>query len=270
MNISILPYLDEAAVASLQEQAQIRAAALRDQAAMQQTSETADFGALLQEQTELIQSSTTSETSSASASVSACSATDLEGYFNEASNIFGVSTDLLKAIAKTESNFNPSAISTAGAIGIMQLMPETAKSLGVTNSYDARENILGGAKLISQLLVKYNGDTSLALAAYNAGSGNVDKYGGIPPFKETQNYVVKVLTYLGQDITIPSNNATVADSTASESSSLSSIFDLTGEAREEANKMLEEFFTSKNITKEALDTMVAILKLMKMAASKET
>lgn len=267
MNISILPYLDEAAAASLQEKAALKAAALHDQAAMHQTPETTDFAALLLEQTELAQSSVSTEASAASASTSTCSAADLESYFNEASSIFGVSTDLLKAIAKTESNFNPSAVSSAGAVGIMQLMPETAQNLGVINSYDARENIFGGAKLISQLLIKYNGDTSLALAAYNAGSGNVDKYGGIPPFKETQNYVVKVLNYLGQDITIPSATSAAA---SSESNSLSSIFDLTGEAREEANKMLEEFFTSKNITKEALDTMVAILKLMKMAASKET
>ena len=78
-------------------------------------------------------------------------------------------------------------------MGVMQLMPKTAEGLGVTDSYDPRQNILGGAKLISQLLDKYDGDKSLALAAYNAGSGNVSKYGGIPPFKETQNYVKKVL-----------------------------------------------------------------------------
>jgi soluble lytic murein transglycosylase-like protein len=80
-------------------------------------------------------------------------------------------------------------------MGIMQLMPSTAKSLGISNAYDARSNIMGGAKVIAQHLKKYNGDVSLALAAYNAGSGAVDKYGGIPPYTETQNYVKKVLKY---------------------------------------------------------------------------
>lgn len=120
---------------------------------------------------------------------------NLESYFKEASEKYNVDINLLKAIAKAESNFNAKAVSSAGAMGIMQLMPSTAKSLGVSNAYNAYENIMGGAKLIASNLKKYNGDVSLALAAYNAGGGNVDKYGGIPPFKETQNYVKKVLNY---------------------------------------------------------------------------
>ena len=80
-------------------------------------------------------------------------------------------------------------------MGVMQLMPSTAKSLGVTDAYNARDNIMGGAKVISDHLSRYDGDLSLALAAYNAGSGNVAKYGGVPPFTETQNYIKKVLSY---------------------------------------------------------------------------
>lgn len=120
---------------------------------------------------------------------------ELNQYFDEAASAYGVDAKLLKAIAKQESNFTSNAVSSSGAIGVMQLMPQTAQSLGVTDAYDARQNIMGGAKYISSLISKYDGDISLALAAYNAGSGNVAKYGGIPPFTETQNYVSKVLSY---------------------------------------------------------------------------
>ena len=140
-------------------------------------------------------SSANTTAANATSSGSVSSPENLEEYFKEASETYGVDIILLKAIARQESNFNPSATSSAGAMGVMQLMPSTAKGLGVTNAYDAQENIMGGAKLMAQNLKKYNGDVSLALAAYNAGSGNVDKYGGIPPFKETQNYVKKVLGY---------------------------------------------------------------------------
>lgn len=124
----------------------------------------------------------------------------MEDIFAEASERYGVALNLLKAIGKAESGFNPQAVSSAGAQGVMQLMPSTARSLGVEDSFDARSNIMGGAKYIAGLLERYQGNTALALSAYNAGSGNVDKYGGIPPFKETQNYVQKVLSYMGEDI----------------------------------------------------------------------
>ena len=140
-------------------------------------------------------SSANTTAANATSSGSVSSPENLEEYFKEASETYGVDINLLKAIARQESNFNPSATSSAGAMGVMQLMPSTAKGLGVTNAYDAQENIMGGAKLMAQNLKKYNGDVSLALAAYNAGGGNVDKYGGIPPFKETQNYIKKVLGY---------------------------------------------------------------------------
>ena len=139
--------------------------------------------------------STDNTSTVSSGTTSSSSKTDLDAYFEEAARTYGVDVNLLKAIAHTESNFNPNATSSAGAMGVMQLMPSTAKSLGIKDAYNARDNIMGGAKVISQHLSRYNGDVSLALAAYNAGSGNVKKYGGIPPFTETQNYVKKVLAY---------------------------------------------------------------------------
>lgn len=120
----------------------------------------------------------------------------LEAIFEKAAETYQVDVELLKAMAKTESGFDPNATSKSGAMGIMQLMPGTAKGLGVTDAYDPEQNIMGGAKYIASLLDKYDGNLSYALAAYNAGSGNVDKYDGIPPFEETQNYVAKILGYL--------------------------------------------------------------------------
>ncbi len=120
---------------------------------------------------------------------------DMDAIFEEAASRYQVPVNLLKAVAKAESNFNSDAVSSAGAMGVMQLMPGTAQSLGVTDPFDARQNIMGGAKYLKQNLDKF-GDVELALAAYNAGPGNVQKYGGIPPFKETQNYVSKITSYL--------------------------------------------------------------------------
>lgn len=132
--------------------------------------------------------------------VSAQKSTNLDAIFQEASEKYGVPVNLLKAVAKAESNFNASAKSSCGAMGIMQLMPATAKSLGVANPYDAEQNIMGGAKFLGQLLKRFDGNTKLAVAAYNAGPGSVIKYSGVPPYKETQNYVVKVMGYMGKQI----------------------------------------------------------------------
>lgn len=137
-----------------------------------------------------------SQTNAASSgNTSSSSSTSLDAYFEEAAEKYNVDVKLLKAIAHAESNFNPNATSSSGAMGVMQLMPSTAKSLGITDAYNAYDNIMGGAKVIAEHLANYNGDVSLSLAAYNAGSGNVAKYGGVPPFTETQNYIKKVLAY---------------------------------------------------------------------------
>jgi len=126
---------------------------------------------------------------------------DLDAIFDAAGRKYNLSTDLLKAVAKVESNFRPDATSRVGAMGIMQLMPGTARYLGVDDPYNPEQNIMGGAKYLREQLDRFDGDVKLALAAYNAGWPAVKKHGGIPPFRETQAYVPKVLGYMGGEIT---------------------------------------------------------------------
>lgn len=119
----------------------------------------------------------------------------LDAQFATASAATGVEADLLKAVARAESCFDPVAVSRAGAQGLMQLMPATARDMGVTSSFDGEQNLAGGAKYLAAMLARYSDDLDLALAAYNAGPGNVDRYDGVPPFKETQKYIVSVRAF---------------------------------------------------------------------------
>lgn len=112
-----------------------------------------------------------------------------------ASQKHGLSFSLLKALIKIESDFNPEAVSSAGAKGLMQIMPANIKALKIKNPFDPLENIMGGARYFKQLIMRFNGELALALAAYNAGPNAVEQYRGIPPIKETEDFVEKVLKY---------------------------------------------------------------------------
>lgn len=115
----------------------------------------------------------------------------------KASVKYNIPENLIKAVITAESSWNTNATSTVGAGGLMQLMPSTAASLGVSNVYDPEQNIMGGTKYLADAIKINNGSVPLALASYNAGQGAVNKYGGVPPYAETQNYVTKIMTSLG-------------------------------------------------------------------------
>jgi len=122
-----------------------------------------------------------------------------DGLIKEASRRYGLSVALIRAIIGTESAFDSLAVSRAGAQGLMQLMPALSRDLGVKDPFDPRQNIMAGTRYLSRLLAEHNGNLALALASYNAGPGNVEKYQGIPPFKETQHYVERISKLVGWD-----------------------------------------------------------------------
>jgi hypothetical protein len=196
---------------------------------------------------------------------------DLDEIFKEASEKYNVPVSLLKAVAKAESNFNPDATSPCGAMGIMQLMPGTAAGLGVTDPYDPVQNIMGGAKYLRQMLDKFDGDMKLAIAAYNAGPGAVSKYGGIPPYKETQNYVKKVLSYLDTDITAGTINSSSSSSslqstllTGTPNCNLSADLEITGISG--LSDMLGSFSDDPESMKDALLTTIYQLQLQMLSS----
>jgi len=123
------------------------------------------------------------------------SPSEFDSIINSCANEYGVDKSLVKAVIHAESGYNPNALSRKGAVGLMQLMPGTAQGLKVADSFNPTDNIRGGVRYLRFLLDTFKGDVTLALAAYNAGLSRVAKYGGVPPYEETRNYVSKVLSY---------------------------------------------------------------------------
>ena len=119
-----------------------------------------------------------------------------EELIKEAADVHKLDPALIRAVMRTESAFNPAAVSPVGAMGLMQLMPALAEEMGVADPFDPRDNIMGGAKYLRQLLDAHEGNIKLTLASYNAGPGNVKRYRGVPPFEETRNYVRKITELL--------------------------------------------------------------------------
>ncbi len=126
-----------------------------------------------------------------------------------------VDRDLVHSMIRAESNYNPVAVSNKGALGLMQLVPSTARRFGVSNSFNPAENVDGGVRYIKYLLDRYNGDHRLALAAYNSGEGTVKRYGGVPPFQETRDYVYRVGKALDQKKEAKKQHDTDSSATAS-------------------------------------------------------
>ena len=122
----------------------------------------------------------------------------IEKSITQAAAKYNLPPKLIKAVIKAESNFDAKAVSSAGAQGLMQLMPSTAEELGVKNPFDIAQNVDGGSRYLRKMLDRFNGDVKLALAAYNAGPGTVERYDGNVPYRETQNYVKRVIRFSGQ------------------------------------------------------------------------
>jgi len=175
----------------------------------------------------------------------------LESIFGQAAAKFGINENFLKAVAKAESGFDTNAESYCGAQGIMQLMPFTSESYGVTDPFDARQNIYAGAQLLSELLDQYNGNATLALAAYNAGSGSVSKYGGVPPYDETVGYINRINDYLGGALS--EDSRTVDNAEATDFSSSGRI-DVPDEDSQPASKASAKVSDSQYVSEESTES----------------
>lgn len=159
----------------------------------------ADFQAILNDEAAGLLNSASGNTigtNKATGGVGIVSPEELDVYINAASKKYNISPKIIKAVIKAESSFDPNCLSKAGAMGLMQLMPATANGLGVKDPYDPAQNIEGGVKYLNYQLKRFDGNIEFALAAYNAGPGAVEKYGGIPPYAETQNYVKKIMGWI--------------------------------------------------------------------------
>ena len=177
-----------------------------------QSADTADSAATVSTTAKTTQTDTVKSTENDTDSgVTDSGKVKLSAIFKRAAKKYNISYDFLTAVAKAESDFNPKCVSSAGAKGIMQLMPYECKEFGVTDPYDPEQNIMASAKLLAAHLKKFNGDFTLAAAAYNAGSGAVKKYGGVPPYSETQNYVKKINKYMKEGVSVPDKSYSVKD-----------------------------------------------------------
>jgi Transglycosylase SLT domain len=142
------------------------------------------------------------------------SAADLPSIIGDASARTRIDADFIASVIHAESSGNPRAVSPKGAQGLMQLMPQTASTLGVKNSFDPAENVDGGVRYLRELLLQYHGDAAKALAAYNAGPHRVHQYGGVPPYRETRAYVAKVINDYNRKKNVAAKQATTKRATA--------------------------------------------------------
>lgn len=161
-----------------------------------------------------------------------------QNYINQAATKTGLDPKLIASVISAESSFNPNAHSGAGAAGLMQLMPSTARGLGVSNPYDPQQSIMGGSEYLAQAIKNNGGSIPLGLAAYNAGQGAVNKYNGIPPYTETQNYVKKIMgMYNGN------SNIDVSNLSGSGGSTSSNPLDIAGTIVNGFQKIFQTMFT---------------------------